>query len=122
MFDASWWHKFYGIAFDETYVRSGPRHRAILEGKMRRVLYERFGSVGLGDKSSGPVPVISTQMVPLCYLVGQVLGCRTFFAAGSTPCIIPNHLSPAQIEAGEPVVVLAAARLGTTRLIDNLEI
>jgi len=30
--------------------------------------------------------------------------------------------SPAQIEAGEPVVVLAAARLGTTRLIDNLEI
>ncbi len=27
-----------------------------------------------------------------------------------------------QLEAGEPLVVLAAARLGTTRLIDNLEI
>jgi len=30
--------------------------------------------------------------------------------------------SVAQIEAGEPVVVLAAARLGATRLIDNLEV
>src|SRR5450759_1878490 len=64
MFDASWWHKFYGIVFDETYVQANPRYRAILEGKMRRALYERFGSVGLGDKSSEPVPVISTQMVP----------------------------------------------------------
>ncbi|WP_043227981.1 pantoate--beta-alanine ligase, partial [Burkholderia glumae] len=30
--------------------------------------------------------------------------------------------SAAQLEAGEPLVVLAAAKLGTTRLIDNLEI
>ncbi|MCU0952911.1 MAG: pantoate--beta-alanine ligase, partial [Burkholderiaceae bacterium] len=28
----------------------------------------------------------------------------------------------AQVEAGEPLVVLAAAKLGATRLIDNLEI
>jgi pantoate--beta-alanine ligase len=27
----------------------------------------------------------------------------------------------AEIRAGEPLVVLTAARLGTTRLIDNLE-
>jgi len=27
-----------------------------------------------------------------------------------------------QVQAGEPLVVLAAARLGATRLIDNLEI
>jgi len=27
-----------------------------------------------------------------------------------------------QVEAGEPLVVLAAAKLGTTRLIDNVEI
>jgi pantoate--beta-alanine ligase len=30
--------------------------------------------------------------------------------------------SAAEVEAGEPLVVLAAARLGTTRLIDNVEI
>ena len=29
---------------------------------------------------------------------------------------------PAQVQAGEPLVVLAAAKLGATRLIDNLEI
>jgi pantoate--beta-alanine ligase len=29
---------------------------------------------------------------------------------------------PAEVEAGEPLVVLAAAKLGATRLIDNLEI
>ena len=30
--------------------------------------------------------------------------------------------SPEQVLAGEPLVILAAARLGTTRLIDNLEV
>ena len=30
--------------------------------------------------------------------------------------------TPEQVRAGEPLVILAAARLGTTRLIDNLEI
>ena len=30
--------------------------------------------------------------------------------------------SPDQVLAGEPLVVLGAARLGATRLIDNLEI
>jgi pantoate--beta-alanine ligase len=30
--------------------------------------------------------------------------------------------SAEQVEAGEPLVVLAAARLGSTRLIDNLEV
>jgi pantoate--beta-alanine ligase len=30
--------------------------------------------------------------------------------------------SPEQVLAGEPLVVLAAAKLGATRLIDNLEI
>ncbi len=30
--------------------------------------------------------------------------------------------TPEQVEAGEPLVVLAAAKLGSTRLIDNLEI
>jgi pantoate--beta-alanine ligase len=30
--------------------------------------------------------------------------------------------TPAEVSAGEPLVVLAAAKLGTTRLIDNLEV
>ena len=30
--------------------------------------------------------------------------------------------TPSEVAAGEPLVVLAAAKLGTTRLIDNLEI
>jgi pantoate--beta-alanine ligase len=33
-----------------------------------------------------------------------------------------NPPTAAQVEAGEPLVVLSAAKLGATRLIDNLEI
>jgi pantoate--beta-alanine ligase len=33
-----------------------------------------------------------------------------------------NAPERAQVEAGEPLVVLAAAKLGVTRLIDNLEV
>ncbi len=102
MFDASWWSRFYGIAFDESYVRAHPRRRAELEGRMQRALWERFGSVGLGTASAEPVPVISTRMTPLCHLVGEVLGCATWFSPGNTPCTVPLGLGQAQLEALEP--------------------
>jgi hypothetical protein len=98
MFDASWWHRFYGIRFDAGYVRAHPRHRAELEGRMQRALYERFGRVGLGSKSAEPIPVISTQMTPLCYLVGEVFGCETFFSERSTPCTVPLRLEQKALE------------------------
>ena len=98
MFDASWWWKFYGIAFDESYVRAHPRLRAQLEGKMRRALYDRFGSVGLGSPSDEPVPVISTQMTPLNYIVGEVFGCDTYFCNAGTPCTIPLALDERRLE------------------------
>ena len=101
MFDASWWHRFYGVAFDEQYVRAHPRHRAELEGKMRRALHDRFGSVGLGTASDEPVPIISTQMTPLNYLVGEIFGCDTYFSAGSTPCTIPMRLTEPELEEFE---------------------
>jgi hypothetical protein len=106
MFDASWWNKHYGIAFDEGYIRAHPRHLAELEGKMRRALYERFSSVGLGCKSSEPIPVVSTQMTPLCYLVGEVLGCKTWCSEGNTPCTIPLRLGEAELERLEPPDVM----------------
>ena len=108
MFDASWWHKFYGVSYDESYVRAHPSHRAELEGKMRRALYDRFGSVGLGTKSDAPVPMISTWMTPLNYIVGEVLGCSTYFLEGSTPCTIPLRLSEEELEDFEPVDVMNA--------------
>lgn len=108
MFDASWWHKFYGISYDESYVRAHPSHRAKLEGKMRRALYDRFGSVGLGTKSDEPVPMISTWMTPLNYIVGEVLGCSTYFLEGSTPCTIPLRLSEKELEDFGPVDVMNA--------------
>ncbi|MDO8585944.1 MAG: uroporphyrinogen decarboxylase family protein [Armatimonadota bacterium] len=106
MFDASWWSKLYGISFDENYVRAHPRYRAELEGKMRRALYERFGSVGLGSESDEPVPVISTQMTPLNYIVGEVFGCGTYFSEGNTPCTIPLRLGEAELEDLRPPDVM----------------
>ena len=108
MFDASWWHKFYGVSYDESYVRAHPSHRAQLEGKMRRALYDRFSSVGLGTKSDEPVPMISTWMTPLNYIVGEVLGCSTYFLEGSTPCTIPLRLTEEELEDFAPVDVMNA--------------
>jgi hypothetical protein len=105
MFDASWWQRFYGIAFDQSYVRAHPRRRAELEGRMRRALHERFGRVGLGSPSPEPVPVISTQMTPLCYLVGEVFGCQTFFAERTPPCTIPLRLTEGQLEQLAPLEI-----------------
>ena len=101
MFDAAWWHEFYGVSFDEDYVRAHPRYRAELEGRMRRALYERFGAVGLGNNTNEPVPVISTQMTPINYLVGEVLGCDTYFSRSGTPCTIPLKLGEPELEGFE---------------------
>ena len=109
MFDASWWWKFYGIAFDESYVRAHPRRRAELEGKMRRALYDRFAEVGLGSPSDRLVPVISTQMTPLNYIVGEVFGCETYFAAGGTPCTIPLRLDERRLEELQAPEVMSAS-------------
>ncbi len=106
MFDPSWWNRRYGITFDHGYVSAHARHRAELEGKMQRALYERFNVVGLGSKSAEPVPVISTQMTPLCYLVGQVFGCETWFSERNAPCTIPLRLGEAELETLEPPDVL----------------
>jgi len=73
---------------------------------MRRALYERFGSVGLGSKTDEPVPVISTQMTPLCYLVGEVFGCKTHFSQDHTPCTVPLRLAEADLETLEPPEVM----------------
>lgn len=106
MFDASWWSKYYGISFDERYVRAHPRFRAELERKMRKALYERFGSVGLGSPSDEPVPVISTQMTPLNYIVGEVFGCDTYFSEAGTPCTIPLKLGEKELENLQPPDVM----------------
>ena len=119
MFDASWWHAHHGIAFDEGYVRAHPSCRAELEGRMRRVLYERFGSVGLGTESAEPVPVISTQMTPLNYLVGEVLGCKTYFFPGSTPCTIPRRLGEPELRQFEKPNVLDTPIM--RKLVDDIE-
>jgi hypothetical protein len=119
MFDASWWNRHCGIAFDEGYVRAHPRHRAELEGKMRRALYERFSVVGLGSKSSEPVPVISTQMTPLCHLVGQVFGCETWFSERNPPCTIPLRLGEAELEGLEPPDVMNTPAM--QKLVEDMD-
>src|SRR5674476_1534932 len=48
VFHPSWWHKHGRIDFDEDFFWD-PRRRVEDERRMERVLYERFGDLGLGE-------------------------------------------------------------------------
>ena len=55
VFHASWWHRHYGLQFDEGFFFD-PDRRVEDERRMRVALSERFGDLGLGEATS-PLPV-----------------------------------------------------------------
>ena len=54
-FAPAWWHTLYGMDFTER-VLCNPVARTEQEREQRRVLFERFGDVGLGEKDPRPNP------------------------------------------------------------------
>jgi hypothetical protein len=55
-FSPAWWYHHYGMAFDDPRVWSDPIRYTERDRDQRRILYERFGDVGLGEANPAPKP------------------------------------------------------------------
>ncbi|QGP91571.1 Uroporphyrinogen decarboxylase [Neomoorella glycerini] len=91
-FYPSWWYKNYGISYNRQYYYD-PDYRVDAFQKQQRILYERFGDVGMGKPDPEPEPFIDYGMV----LLPEVFGCEVKFFDDAIPWAVPANLSEEEI-------------------------
>jgi hypothetical protein len=62
-FAPAWWHANYGMSFNEQVLRD-PIVRTGMEREQRRLLFDRFGDVGLGERDPQPHPCADITYAP----------------------------------------------------------
>ncbi len=73
VFNPNWWHQTAGIWFDEAfYLDAETRIRN--DVIMRRVLYQRYGDVGLGEADPQPRPILGSMHVAGGFVIPALLG------------------------------------------------
>jgi len=100
VFNPHWWHQTAGISFDETFYLDAPTriHNDVI---MRRVLYERYGELGQGERDPQPRPVIGSPYVAGGFVIPALLGAEILFEPDAAPQPKPVDLTMDQIEALE---------------------
>ena len=82
-FSESWFNHYYGFTFGERYS-SDPIFRTEQDREARRLLYERFGGVGLGSQDPQPCPHLD-----ICghRLASALLGCPIVYQEDQPPAV-----------------------------------
>jgi uroporphyrinogen-III decarboxylase len=97
VFNPNWWHQTAGICFDRSFYLD-PQVRIQNDVTMRRVLYERYGQLGLGESEPQPRPIIGSLHIAGGFVIPALLGAEIWFTPDAAPQPRPLHLSPEQIE------------------------
>lgn len=97
-FHASWWHKYAGISFAKEFFLD-PGYRIDCDMKMRKLLYEKFGKYGMGDRNPAPRALMGSDLLASGYLYSQIMGCPVHFYDNTPPEVICAQLTDEQIEA-----------------------
>lgn len=97
VFNPNWWHKTAGICFDRSFYLD-PKVRIENDMIMRRVLYERYGELGLGEPDPQLRPVIGSLHVAGGFVIPALLGAEILFIKDAAPQPLPMHLTAEQID------------------------
>jgi uroporphyrinogen-III decarboxylase len=100
VFNPNWWYRTAGICFDESFYLD-PQVRIRNDVIMRRVLYQRYGRLGLGEADPRPRPVIGSLHVAGGFVIPALLGAEIRFAPDAAPQPLSVNLKPEQIETLE---------------------
>lgn len=118
VFHPSWWHKHGRIDFDEDFFWD-PRRRVEDERRMERVLYERFGDLGLGEDRDLDLPVLGPVHNAAGYLLSEMIGCRVEYQADAPPQVIPARRPDLELDVAAAFASPAFLRL--MRLVEALK-
>jgi len=100
VFNPNWWYRTAGISFDRSFYFDAET-RISNDVIMRRVLYERFGEMGMGESDPQPRPIIGSQHVAGGFVIPALLGAEIQFAKDAAPQPLPMTMDVGQIEAFE---------------------
>ena len=103
VFNPNWWHHTGGISFDRPFYFDGPA-RVRNDVIMRRVLHERYGDIGLGERDPQPRPVAGSLHVAGGFIIPALLGSEVAFAPDAAPQPLPITLTREQIDALEKLL------------------
>src|SRR5512136_2325004 len=114
----SWWHAHAGIDFDEDFFYH-PGKRVESERRMEAVLYERFGTYGLGTDRDRDLPVIGAVHNAAGYLVSEMFGCEIRYRTDAPPDVVPANRERLDVDPETPFRSAAFRRF--ERLCDELK-
>lgn len=121
VFHPNWWHKNYGVHFTKDFFQE-PHTRVEAERRMRHLLYERFGDIGMGEKEAVPRPVVGPVHNGLGYVIPALLGCEVQFFPDSSPQVVAANLTDEEILALEvPDISKTSPMLEIIEMMDVLE-
>jgi hypothetical protein len=97
-FSPAWWHDHYGIVVEEQDWRD-PEYRIHKGMERARVLYERFGPVGLGSKDPRPTPGIASRPND----ISTLFGAKYEFRGRAGVWVVPLNLDDAAVATLAPI-------------------
>jgi len=100
VFNPNWWYHTAGISFDESFYFDAET-RIQNDITMRRVLYERYGDLGLGEPDPQPRPIIGSLHVAGGFIIPALLGAEIRFQPDAAPQPLPKKLTTEEIETFE---------------------
>ena len=92
-----WWHAHGGVSFDEDFFYN-PQKRVETEQKMEQILYDRFGSYGLGTDKDTLLPQIGAVHIAAGFLLQEMLGCKVRYYADGPPQVVAADLNSLDID------------------------
>ena len=117
-FYPDWWKENYGLLTASRELYYDPILRAETYGKMNKILYDRFGDVGLGKNDDSPVPRITFGMV----MLPAVFGCEIIYEKGALPWAMAMNLSKEECEKlAKPDLTKAEPMASMLGQIDTLK-
>jgi len=96
VFHPQWWYKNAGVCFNKEFFYNAD-YRIEADIKMRKVLYEKFGDLGLGEKDPKPRPILGSDLLASGFLYSELLGCEVRYSDENPPEVICSNLTDEQV-------------------------
>jgi hypothetical protein len=95
-FHPSWWHKNAGTNFGEEFFFE-PEYRIQSDIRMRKLLFEKFGDLGFGEKNPRPRPILGTDLLASGFLYSGIMGCPIKYYQDNPPEVVCARLNKEEI-------------------------
>ena len=85
-----WWYKNTGLTFDKDFFFH-PVRRIEAEQMMEKVLYEKWGRYGLGNRENVKLPEIGAVHLAAGFMLSEMMGCKVDYTDSHPPRVLPAN-------------------------------